>query len=498
LRPAGRDIIALAGGRRRRPDVLTMDLRTRSALLGATLLLAACGGGAGGPPNPPDPNPPLTGAVPLGRAVTLATNQVLAAGPVAGFSASGTASVLWAQSGLPIPGGGTRAVPDVGARESTSGDTWTPGELINSGASGTDQSGDQIRSLAVTAGQPGVGASAGWHRVRVGAGAADAIVGANRESAGWSSGPVAVAPAGGSINGVVIGGNGQGTEAAAWVETPALGIPLVQVSVRAPGVGWGPKFAVQTNTLSAGSEPAVAVDPAGNVMVVWRQGGAGAGIVWSRRLLAGAGWGSAGAIDGLVKPDSGAPQVVAIGVDRFMATWLEADGGGTGRSLRAKPWSGAAWQGTVAATLEGDTAPVEDVRLTALPSGGALAVWRQGPTLRWNRFSGVIGQWLIAPLSVAGTTSADHAPQIAADGDGRVFATWLRTLAAGDADLMVTTLAPNGDAFSPAVSARLGAGSASNPAMAVSPGSPGSVALAWRQAIPGQSDPDLLIRLWRR
>lgn len=474
-----------------------MLLRTGIACVSA-LLLAACGGGAGGPPAPPDPNPPLTGAVPLGRAVSLAVNQALGAGPVASFTAPATATVLWAQAGLPIAPGSTRPVPDVGARESTSGDTWTSAELINGSLSGSDQSGDQIRSLAVAPGLAGFGANAGWHRVRVGTGASDVIQSARREGAGWSSLPVAVAPAGVTIRDAVIASNGLQTEAAAWVETPSLGVAQVQVSVRAFGVGWGPKFAVQTNAFAAGSQPAVAIDPAGNVMVLWREGAAGAGIVWSRRLLAGAGWGNAVAVDGLLRPDGTAPQVVAIGTDRFMAAWLEADGGGAGRNLRAKPWSGAAWQGLNAAALEGNVATVSEPRLIALPGGSALAMWQQGDALHWNRYAGSIGQWLISPLTVAGGTLGDGAPRLAADDDGRVFAAWLRASGTSPTDLLVATLAPNGTAFSTPVSARLGPGAVSNPTLAVSSASPGSVVLAWQQAVAGQAEPDLLARLWRR
>lgn len=461
----------------------------------ALLALAGCGGGAGGPPRPPDPNPPLSGDVPLGRAVTLASGVALAAGPRAAFSSDGTATVVWAQAGFPIPGSVlTRVVPDVGAAESRAGEAWSAAELINGSTSLQDQAADSLADLAVSPGRGSAGAQAAWRRVRTGSSAADVLLSARREGVGWSPASIAAEPAGVSFGTLRVASNGLGTDAAVWVETLG-GLSQVQLSVRSPGTSWGPKRAVQTNALASGTEPAVAVDENGTVMVLWRQGAAGAGEVWARRFPFDGSSTSPFSVDGALPPDSGSPEVIATAADRFMATWLRTEQDGVTRSLRAREAIGGIWFGTGARPLEFQDLSVDEVHLAALPGAGALAVWRQGGALKWSRFAG--GAWLNVPLDVDGGATGEASPQLATDATGRAFVAWLRRVGAVD-DLLVATLAPLGDRFSEPQSARRGDGSAAHPALAVVPEGTGSVVLAWRQSVPGQPEPDLLARLWRR
>lgn len=472
----------------------------RRAVLSCALVLlalAGCGGGAGGPPRPPDPNPPLSGDVPLGRAVTLSSGVTLAAGPQAAFSSDGTATVVWAQSGFPIPGSGLiRVVPDVGAVESRVGEAWSAAELINGSTSLQDQAADGLADLSISPGRGVVGAQSAWRRVRTASNSADVLLSARREGVGWSPASIAAEPAGVSFGTLRVASNGLGTDAAVWVETLG-GLSQVQLSVRSTGTSWGPKRAVQTNVSASGTEPAVAVDENGTVMVLWRQGAAGAGVVWARRFPFDGSSTIPFAVDGALPPDSGSPEVIATATDRFMATWLRTEQDGVTRSLRAREASGGIWSGTGARPLEFQDLSVDEVRLAALPGAGALAVWRQGGALKWSRFAA--GAWLNVPLDVDvdGGVTAEASPQLATDATGRAFVAWLRRVGAVD-DLLVATLAPSGDRFSGPQSARLGDGSAAQPALAVAPEGTGSVALAWRQEVPGQAEPDLLARLWRR
>jgi hypothetical protein len=458
------------------------------------LALAGCGGGAGGPPRPPDPNPPLSGDVPLGRAVTLASGVALAAGPQAAFSSDDTATVVWAQAGFPIPGSGlTRIVPDVGGAESQVGETWSAAELINGSTSLQDQAGDSLVDLVASPGRGGAGAQAAWRRVRTASSAADVLLSARREGVGWSPASIAAEPAGVTFTSLRVASNGLGTDAAVWVETLG-GLSQVQLSVRSPGTSWGPKRAVQTDSFLSGTEPAVAVDESGTVMVLWRQGAAGAGVVWARRFPFDGSSTLPFSVDGPLPPDSGSPTVIATAADRFMATWLRTEQDGVTRSLRAREAVGGLWPAGTR-PIELQDLSVDEVQLAALPAGGALAVWRQGGALKWSRYAA--GSWLNTPLDVDGGVAGAAAPQLATDATGRGFVAWLRRAGAVD-DLLVATLAPLGDRFSAPQSARLGDGSASLPSLAVAPEGTGSVVLAWRQAVAGQAEPDLLVRLWRR
>jgi hypothetical protein len=478
---------------------MALDRRRRLSLALATVTvvaLAGCGGGGGAGPTPsPDPNPPLGGEVPLGRAITLASGVALAAGPEVAFSSNGTATVAWGQSGLPIPGSTlTRTVPDVGARESSSGDTFAAAELINGSTTAQDQAGDTLADLWLGAGRDGRGAQAAWRRDRAASLATDALATARREGVGWSSAAIPTAAPPAALGSLRVASNGLGTDAAVWVETSGS-LSQVRLSVRSAGTSWGPAQAVQATSLVVGSEPDVAVDPDGNVMVVWRQGADGAGIVWARRFPSDGSTAAAVPIDGPIPPDSRLPRVVATAANRFVAVWLRVEGDGVTRSLRAREAQADQWLGTTARPLELQNDTVDEVQLAPLPNAGAIAVWRQADGLQWTRLTN--GAWLSNALEVTSDASAVRSPRLATDADGRTYLAWLRRSGGVD-DLRVSTLAPLGDTFSTPVSARVGTGSASDPALAVMPTAPGSVVLAWRQAVAGQAEPDLLVRLWRR
>jgi hypothetical protein len=464
----------------------------------ALALLAGCGGGAGGAPGPapPDDNPPLTGALPFGRAITLASGSATASDPAAAIGADGVATVAWAQTGLPIPGGVIpRTVPDVGARESASGDAFSAAAAIGPTA-GADAVDDSITGLTLVAGQGGLGARAAWARLKASPLAADRIAGARREGVGWSGLQVAAAPAGRRFDAPVFAGNGAGTEAFAWVEQGGAGVSQVQVSVTSGGAVPALAFAVQGNALAAGSEPALAVDAVGNVMVMWREGPANAGVVRSRLLDTQAGiWLPVASADVALRPDAGAPRVVAIGNAQFAATWLESDGGGTGRSLRARVWSGAAWTGSAAVLIDNDVATVDQVQMSALSAGAGLALWRQAGRLQWSRWNGVF--WsppALVPTGVSGSTP--RGARVASDAAGNAVLAWLESAPGGANELFVARLDAASNTVSPPVPARRGSGSAGQPALAVAPN--GSAALAWLQSVDGQAQPDLVVRLLRR
>lgn len=502
-RPHGLDARALrtpqAAARRPALRVAARARASRTAaLLTLVLLAAGCGGGGGGGPGPtpPDDNPPLGGALPFGRAITLASGTAIASDPAAAIGVDGVATVAWAQTGLPIPGGVIpRTVPDVGARESTSGDTFTSATAIGPTAS-ADATDDSIVGLALVAGQGGLGARAAWARLKTNPSLADRIAGARREGVGWSGLQVAAAPAGRRLDALAFAGNGSGTEAFAWVEQGGAGISQVQVIVTSGGVVPALPFAVQGNALAAGSEPAVAVDALGNVMVMWREGPANAGVVRSRLFDVQAGiWQPVTSADVALRPDAGAPRLVAIGNAQFAATWLETDGGGISRSLRARVWNGLAWAGTSAPLIDNNVATVDQVQMTALGASAALAVWRQAGRLQWSRWNGAF--WSTpAEVPAGAANSTPRGARVGSDAAGNAVLAWLESLPGGVNDLFVARLAATATTISAPVSARRGSGSAAQPTLSVAPN--GSAALAWLQSVDGQAQPDLVVRLLRR
>jgi len=91
------------------------------------------------------------------------------------------------------------------------------------------------------------------------------------------------------------------------------------------GVGWGTPMLLETDDSVTARNPWCAMDISGNAMAVWAQEDVRFGI-WSRRYVAGVGWGSPMRVETVATAGADAPRVVLDGSGNAMAIWLQSEG----------------------------------------------------------------------------------------------------------------------------------------------------------------------------
>ncbi len=187
------------------------------------------------------------------------------------------------------------------------------------------------------------------------------------------------------------------------------------------GEGWAPaKRLEESNGDAAG--PELAIDPHGNVVVVWSQFDGTRHDVWSSRYRVGAGWTDAEPLE-ILAEDARFPQIATDGVGNAVAVWEQA-GNVRANRLRARTdTSQDRWLG--AETIGGPISfGFPDV---ALPQNGdngdGFAAWAGQNQVQAARY--VLGSgWEDAVVIAA--ESAERA-QVALDAAGNAVATWLRS-----------------------------------------------------------------------
>lgn len=127
---------------------------------------------------------------------------------------------------------------------------------------------------------------------------------------GISYGQLAVGPAGSAV--------------AAWVQNEAADQNVWSNSY-ARGSGWGTAQRVETGPFDARS-PLVAVDAAGNALVVWRQQEDTGGTTWASRRPAGGAWGTATHLGTPYTVDTNVPALAMDASGSAMVAWDEYDG----------------------------------------------------------------------------------------------------------------------------------------------------------------------------
>lgn len=452
----------------------------------AAAFVAACSGGGG------DAGiglPPGQGPINWGAVQTLATNANTVTPPAATIDGNGLASVLWSQIGMPLPGGGTSAVPLIGAADSSSATTFGAAQAIE--ASAGFGAGDQISDLSTRAGTSN---TAVWRR-RLASNNSMQIGSAAREAVAWGTENIASRPVGASVQDLAYAVNGAGTRVAVWteVDVAAGGTRRVQLSFRAGTTGWTSQVAVSGTTEDA-SAPAVAVDANGLAMIVWRQGQNGIIKSVSFDTASSSPLGIERQVFTLQAGEGRSPRVLALGPNDFLVTWEQTAAGTV--DLRATSGTTAGWINPPASVDIG-TGIVDQSRLVAGAGATAFAVWRQSNAIHFARYTAASGIWSVARQVNSGQTGTSREPRAAVDGTGNAIFVWLQT-PSGSAvdDLFYATFTASNSAISGAFQLDTEAtGAAASPSLSVAAN--GAAVVAWLQNVGGQSNPNVVARVFR-
>ena len=201
-------------------------------------------------------------------------------------------------------------------------------------------------------------------------------------------------------------------------------------------VSWGaPQYLGDTPVLDAvedAYDPQVAIDSAGNALVVWTQTDNTHGDldVWANRYQAVGGWQGAELVDGDTATVAN-PQVAFDAAGNALVVWSDS-------TFPATPWSavwarrhepaGTGWQATV--SLGSNTNEVlSEPHLAFDASGNAIVVWQQFNQTDWissvwaNRYQ-TGGSWSGAQLLEHDDVGDHSSPAIAMDPAGNAMAVW--------------------------------------------------------------------------
>jgi hypothetical protein len=205
------------------------------------------------------------------------------------------------------------------------------------------------------------------------------------------------------------------------------------------GSGWGIASQISFNFAGDAVNPQIAMDSAGNALLVWQQSDGTRFNIWSKRYTAGSsgfGWGIASLIETDNAGGAGFPQIAMDSAGNALAVWAQSDG------TRANIWSnhytaGAGW-GT-ASLIETDNAGnALNPQIAIDSTGNALAVWFQGDGTRdniWsNRYTAGAG-WGTASLIETDNAGSAGFPQIAIDSTDNALAVWAQKDSSGIAQV---------------------------------------------------------------
>jgi len=90
--------------------------------------------------------------------------------------------------------------------------------------------------------------------------------------------------------------------------------------------GWGTEQIITGNDLGSAILPQIAVDPAGNAFAVWQSYDGASSRIWTNRFTVGSGWRDAHVLDREGEKYKGYPQVAMDGFGNAIAVWVEYDG----------------------------------------------------------------------------------------------------------------------------------------------------------------------------
>ncbi len=193
-----------------------------------------------------------------------------------------------------------------------------------------------------------------------------------------------------------------------------------------PDEGWGAVVAVETNEAGSAFSPQVAMDDAGNVLVVWQQSNGVQESIWANRFVPAKGWGKAMLIENNDIGPAVNPRVVMNESGEAIVVWRQNTGGDEEQIWASRFVTAAGWSEAV--QISGDSSRdgwVPDVAISQ--DGSAVAVWvgwHDGSLRTWARhYTPGKGWGVVEPIGPDLPERADS-PRIAMNDGGEAMAVW--------------------------------------------------------------------------
>jgi len=201
---------------------------------------------------------------------------------------------------------------------------------------------------------------------------------------------------------------------------------------------WGEAVRIESNDTGDASRPQIAVDPAGNAVVVWQQGDVGqegddeddSWGIWANRFTAGVDWGDAAPVDTSVQTLL-APQVAIDAKGNAIAVWERVDDSAGHSDIWSKHQTPTGyWTGAQPVEVD-DRGNAWYPQIASDAEGNAIAVWQQQTDserfdIYANRYLASTEKWGDAMLIETEDAGGAERPQVAIDEDGNAIAVWVQ------------------------------------------------------------------------
>lgn len=189
---------------------------------------------------------------------------------------------------------------------------------------------------------------------------------------GWGT-PVKVESTPDSIDLIALGMNARG-EAVAVAQIRSSTEVIVTVRRSVPG-GWSEPVRLDTAQIANVDDVGVAVDAAGNALVVWNEEIIGGYETWSSRYTASGGWSPAVRIAA-----AAGSYYLDLAMDKAgnaLAVWTTYDAANVSHIAASRYIVGQGWSGAAVIDLGGADTTVQEPRVAIDGDGNAVAVWAQ-------------------------------------------------------------------------------------------------------------------------
>lgn len=218
-----------------------------------------------------------------------------------------------------------------------------------------------------------------------------------------------------------------GTAVAVWVRA-AGSIASVWTSRYVPGTGWGTASPIE-NVDNYARSASVAMDGNGNAIAVWQQNDNSSGTsppysIWAARFTPAGDWGPPVRIENNGN-DAADPSVAMDSAGNAVVVWLQSNG--SINQIWSSRYIAASNTWSAAASIQSVAQRSDDVVVSMNASGTAFAVWSQYDGIANMRVWGnryVPGTGWGAAAQVQSTTQYSSAADVAVDAGGNAIATW--------------------------------------------------------------------------
>lgn len=252
-------------------------------------------------------------------------------------------------------------------------------------------------------------------------GTGNVVQAAERPAGGRWSSPLTISAPGAEAGEPRLAVDAAGDAVAVWQNDDGTDEVIEAVS-RPAGGAWGAPIAISADGRDAES-PAVAIDPAGDAVAVWRRYDGADEIVEASTRSAGGVWQTAIEVSEAGE-NAYRPQVAIDGSGDAVAVWDRSDGVHTIVQAASRP-AGGSWGAVTNLSASGESAV--EARVAIDPAGDAVAIWqRSNGSVDVVQAAGrsPAGIWQQPPEDLSESAKDSSYPEVAIDGAGDAVAVW--------------------------------------------------------------------------